>query len=93
MMAKNSYRGVIIMTNCLCDTVKVGQKVQFVPSFVGENKYAPKCKRTPKPPSVVGRVFKVNRNGVIHVEFPVGGVAMRESFTAFDFGTKVRTVK
>lgn len=79
--------------NCLCDTIKVGQSARFVPSFMGDNKYDPTGKRTPKPSPVVGRVFKVNRNGVIHVEFPVGGVTMRESFTAFDFGRKVRTGK
>ena len=93
MRAKNSYRGVIAMMNCLCDTVKVGQKVRFVPHFLEVAKTASKKDKETKPVYIVGRVYKVNRNGVIHVEFPVSGVTMRESFTAFDFGTKVRTVK
>ena len=77
----------------LCDTVKVGQAVRFVPHFLEVAKTASKKDKETKPVYVVGRVYKVNRNGVIHVEFPVSGVTMRESFTPFDFGKKVRAVK
>lgn len=80
------------MTNCPCNTVKIGQAVRFVPHFLEVAKTASKEAKETEP-DVIGKVYKVNRNGVIHVEFPIGGVTMRESFTAFDFGRKVRTVK
>lgn len=77
----------------LCDTVKVGQAVRFVPSFLEVAKTASKKDKETKPVYVVGRVYKVNRNGVIHVEYPMGDTTLRESFTGFDFGTKVSTVR
>lgn len=73
--------------------VKVGQAVQFVPSFMVIANTSRRDRRAPEASAVDGKVFKVNRNGVIHIGFTVGGVTMRESFTAFDFGRKVRTVR
>lgn len=73
--------------------VNVGQMVRFVPQFLEAAKTASREARETKPAYVVGKVYKVNRNGVIHVEFPIGGVTMRESFTAFDFGRKVSNVR
>lgn len=73
--------------------IKVGQRVSFVPfhQTYADNDW---CKyiREPTPP-VTGRVFMVNRYGVIFVEYVVNGVTLRETFQPGDIGKKVKIIE
>ena len=75
----------------LCDMVKVGQRVSFIPHYMKEDKQNKNHALRPQP--VEGKVFKINERGVIFVEYIVSGVTLRTSFLPVDFGHKVRLVK
>jgi hypothetical protein len=73
--------------------IKVGQLVSFVPfhqTYADNDRY--KYEREPPPPAV-GRVFMVNRYGVIFVEYVVNGVTLRETFQPGDIGKKVKIME
>lgn len=73
--------------------IKVGQLVSFVPFHqTYADKDAHKFVREPTPP-VAGRVFKVNRSGVIFVEYVVNGVTLRETFLPGDIGETVKIIE
>lgn len=70
--------------------IKVGQRVSFVPfhqTYADNDRY--KYEREPPPP-VAGRVFMVNRQGVIFVEYVVNGVTLRETFRPEDIGKRLQ---
>lgn len=77
--------------SCLCDMVKVGQRVSFIPHYMTEDKQNKNHALRPQP--VEGEVFKINERGVIFVEYIVSGVNLRVAFLPVDFGSKVRLVK
>lgn len=71
--------------------IKVGTRVQFVPHYMKEDKQNKNYALRPQP--VAGRVFKVNENGVIFVEYIVRGVTLRMGFLLFDIGRKLKILK
>lgn len=72
--------------------VKVGQYVSFIPFHeTCRDKDRWKDEKDIKP--VVGRVFKVNRRGVVFVEYEVNGVTLRESFLLVDIGKTVKIME
>ena len=77
--------------SCLCDMVKVGQRVSFIPHYMKDDKQNKNHALRPQP--VEGKVFKVNERGVIFVEYIVSGVTLRTAFLPHDFGSKVRVIK
>ena len=77
--------------SCLCDMVKVGQRVSFSPHYMKDDKQNKNHALRPQP--VEGKVFMVNDRGVIFVEYEVSGVKLRTTFLPVDIGHKVRLVK
>lgn len=73
-------------------SLKVGDRVQFVPPYMPDDRYTKKsCTDCNEP--VEGRVFMVNGNGVIFVEYLVNGVALRISFLLSDIGRNLKILK
>lgn len=73
-------------------TIEVGDRVQFVPPYMPDDRYNKKgCDACNEP--VEGKVFLVNGNGVIFVVYHVNGVALRISFLLSDIGRNLKILK